>query len=346
VTEPHLAMLDEASWDKAVAALTAHREVALACHISPDGDALGSTLALALALRRLGVQVVPSFSEPYEVPLSLRTLPGLDLLVPPARVPAAPGLLVTLDTGSVDRLGTLADRAEAAGEILVVDHHASNTRYGSLHLVDPAAAATAVLVEELIRRLGVPLDPDIAACLYAGLATDTGSFRYAGTTPAVHQLAARLIGTGIRHDELSRELFDTHPFGWLGFAAAVLGRARLEPGAAGGLGLVWAAARTADLAAFGLPFDQVESLIDLVRTTAEAEVAAVVKELPDGRLSVSVRSKGRIDVGAACVGLGGGGHRFAAGFTADGSAEDAVDALRSALAAAPRPAEPAVEPPG
>jgi len=329
---------DEASWDKAVAALTGPDEVVLACHVSPDGDALGSMLALAHALRRRGSRVLPSFGEPFDVPPSLRGLPGVDLLVRPDRVPAAPALLATFDTGSVDRLGGLADRAQRAGEVLVVDHHVSNTGFGTVHLVDPAAPATAVLVDELVRRLGVPLDADIAACLYAGLVTDTGSFRFAGTTPATHQLAARLLATGFRHDLLARELFDTHPFGWLPMAGAVLARARLEPAEVGGLGLVWTETRSADLAARGLGLDQAESLVDLVRTAQEAEVAAVVKELPQGGWAVSVRSKGRVNVGAACTALGGGGHRYAAGFTSHAGLEETVALLRAALAGAPRPA--------
>ena len=311
---------DEASWDKAVAALTGPGEVVLACHVSPDGDAIGSMLALALALRRLGTRVLPSFGTPFEVPASLRGLPGVDLLVRPEGVPAAPALLVTFDTGSVDRLGDLADRVPRSGEVLVVDHHASNTGFGTLNLVDPAAAATAVLVAELVARLRVPLDPDIAACLYAGLVTDTGSFRFAGTTPATHELAARLLATGFRHH--------------------LLARARLEPDQVGGLGLVWTESRAAELAAHGLDLDQAESLIDLVRTAREAEVAAVLKELPQGGWAVSVRSKGRVDVGAACTSLGGGGHRFAAGFTSQAGPDETIGALRTALDGAPRlPAE-------
>jgi len=323
---------DEAGWEKAVAALTGPDEVVLACHLSPDGDALGSMLALAHTLRLMGRRVLPSFGAPFEVPASLRGLPGQDLLVPPEQVPAAPALLVTFDTGSVDRLGSLADRVPRAGEVLVVDHHASNTGFGTLHLVDAAAAATAVVVEELVRRLRVPLDADIAACLYAGLVTDTGSFRFAGTTPATHRLAARLLATGFRHDVLARELFDTHPFGWLPMAASVLARARLEPAEVGGLGLVWSDTRAAELTEHGLDLDQAESLIDLIRTTQEAEVAAVIKELPQGSWAVSVRSKGRVDVGAACTALGGGGHRFAAGFTSRTGQDETIGALRAALA--------------
>lgn len=322
-------------WSGAVTALRTHREVVLACHVSPDGDALGSMLALTHALARLGPRVVPSFGEPFVVPEPLRVLPGLELLVHPTRVPEAPELLVTLDTSGAERLGDLAAPARRAGQVLVIDHHQSNTGYGTLHLVDPRAPATAVLVAELVDRLGVGIDPDIAACLYTGLVSDTGSFRYLGTTSSVHALAGRLLDTGIRHDVISRELFDSHPFGWVSMLGTVLGRARLEPDAVGGLGLVWTHVRCADLADRGLGADQAESVVDVVRTAREAEVACVLKELPDRQWSVSVRSKGRIDVGSVCVRLGGGGHRFAAGFTSPRSLADTVDALRAALDEAP-----------
>jgi phosphoesterase RecJ-like protein len=328
----------EAEWDKAVAVLAAadRGEVVLAGHVSPDADAVGSMLALAHALRRRGTRVLPSFSAPYELASSLTGLPGIELLVPPEQLPAAPALLVTLDTGSADRLGSLAPLVDTAAEVLVVDHHASNTRYGTLHLVDPAAAATAVLTEELVRRLGVELDREIAACLYAGLVTDTGSFRFSATTPETHELAARLLRTGIRHDLISRQLLDTHPAGWLGMVGAALARARLEPAAVGGFGLVWTETRLAELDAAGLGADQAESVIDLVRTAAEAEVAMVCKQATGGGWTVSMRSKGRIDVSAAAVALGGGGHRFAAGFSSDDDLDATVAAARAALAAAPQ----------
>lgn len=326
----------EADWDKAVAALADRPEVVLACHVNPDADAVGSMLAVALALRARGVRVLPSFSAPFQLAGSLAEVPGVDLLVHPDTLPAAPDLLVTLDTGSADRLGSIAPLVDTAAEVLVVDHHASNTRYGTLHLVDAAAPATASLAEELIRRLGVDLDDDIAACLYAGLVTDTGSFRFAATTAETHELAARLLRTGIRHDLITRRLLDSHPAGWLMMVGAALARTRLEPAEAGGLGLVWTETRQAELAAAGLEPDQAESLIDLVRTAVEAEVAVVCKESAGGGWTVSMRSKGRIDVSAVAVALGGGGHRFAAGFSSSTDLDGTVAAVRTALATAPR----------
>ena len=327
----------ESDWAAAVALLSGAEEVVLACHVGPDGDALGSMLGLGAALRATGTRVLASWgSQPFAVPAVYAFLPAQDLLVPPEQVPAAPALFVTFDTGSVDRLGALGDRVATAGRTLVLDHHASNTRYGTDHLIDAEAAATAVVVAELLDRLGLPLTAEIAAPLYTGLVTDTGSFRYAGTTPAVHRLAARLLTTGIRHDLISRAIWDTAPFSYVQLLGAVTARAALEPGAAGGAGLVWSTVTAADLATAGLGLADVEGVIDALRVASEAEVAAVLKQEPDGSCwRVSLRSKGGIDVGAVCVGLGGGGHHFAAGFTTTDEPPVVLQRLRTALAAAP-----------
>lgn len=321
----------------AVALLQQHHEIALACHVNPDGDALGSMLALGIALRGLGKRVVASWgSEPFAVPSAYASLPGLDLLVPTAEFPSAPALLVTFDTGSADRLGALADRVSAAGDVLVVDHHTTNTRFGSVNLVEESAAATAVVVVELLDELGVELTADIAAPVYTGLVTDTGSFKYAATTPSVHELAARLLATGIRHDVISREIWDTASFGYVKLLGLVCARAVLEEDEVGGLGLVWTAIGVDDLDRFGLGLADVEGVIDVVRTAREAEVAVVLKTDPeDGLLKVSTRSKGAIDVGEVCSALGGGGHRFAAGFTSYRPLADTMASLREALAQAP-----------
>ncbi|MCO5992317.1 DHH family phosphoesterase [Actinoallomurus rhizosphaericola] len=318
-------------WARAVDAIQRTDEVCLACHVSPDGDALGSMLAFAQALRTLGKPFTASFGDAFVVPRILRFLPGLDLLTDPADFPAEPDVMITFDAAGSDRLGTLAANAGKAGELIVVDHHASNTRFGTTHLVDPGAAATAVLAERLIDLLGVPLTHDIALGLYVGLVTDTGSFKYRSTTPEVHALAQRLLATGIRPERVAREVWDRAPFGYLPVLAAALGRARLEPDVANGLGMVWTTVTRADRAAHDLPYDLLEGVIDVVRRTDEAEVAVVFKEDDEGAWQVSTRSKGRVDVGLACVALGGGGHPTAAGFTLHGDVEPAVARLRGLL---------------
>lgn len=319
-------------WSRAVKLVDAADRVCLACHIRPDADALGSMLAVAQALQARGQQVVASFGDdPFAVPAILTFLPGLQLLSPPSSYPARPEVMISFDASSIDRLGALAGPAAAAGELIVVDHHASNTGFGSLSLVDPAAAASAVLAAELIGRLGIALTPVVAECLYAGLVTDTGSFRFSSTTPAVHELAARLLRAGVDPAAVSRELYDRAPFGYLGLLAAALGRAVLEPQAVGGRGLVWTTVTRADRAPANLPLDAAESVIDEIRRTDEAEVAVVMKEDDAGVWQVSVRSKDVVDVGRAAAKLGGGGHARAAGFSRTGRADEAITALKRAL---------------
>lgn len=315
----------------AAALLRAAGDVTLLAHVYPDADALGSALALGLALHRRGATVRVSFGEPERAPESLIALDVAGLLVPATQVPAAPPLLVALDTGSLQRLGPLAARVRTAQAVLVIDHHVTNTRFGTHHLVDTGAEATAVLVLRLLDELGVPLDLDIARCLYAGLVTDTRNFRIA--TPATHRYAERLLAAGVHAEHETRNLMDTHPFGWLAMLANVLGRAEFEPTAAQGLGLVHTSVLAADLS--GMRTEEIESIIDLVRTSAEAEVAAVLKQIGEDRWSVSLRSKRYVDVGAAAVALGGGGHRLASGFTTTGRRADVLAAMRAALDTAP-----------
>jgi phosphoesterase RecJ-like protein len=325
---------------EAAALLAAARDITLVAHVQPDADALGSALALGLALRQHGTAVRVSFGAPAQTPESLRGLDVAGLIVPPDRVPQRPELLVALDTPRRDRLGCLADRVDTAGAVLVIDHHATNDRFGTHHLVDAGADATAVLVLELLDALDVPLDEPIARCLYAGLVTDTSCFRRAD--PSTHAVAARLLAAGADPEAITRTLLDTHPFGWLPMLATVLGRAQLEPASAQGMGLVHTTVRLVD--ASGVRSEEIDSVVDLVRTTSEAEVAAVLKEIDPNRWSVSLRAKQYIDVSAAAAALGGGGHRLAAGFTADGTADDVLDALRTALHNAPtlqpRPHQP------
>ncbi|MCW3845123.1 bifunctional oligoribonuclease/PAP phosphatase NrnA [Micromonospora yasonensis] len=323
---------DWAAAAAAVRGLSADARVLLICHVNPDGDALGSMLGFGLGLRRFGVrQLQATFPGPPGVPEPFRWLPGLDLLVPQDDAYPDPDLVICFDAASESRLGDLVDRLDKAGAALVLDHHASNTRFGGIHLVDPHAAATSVVAEGLLDRLGVPLDAEIATCLYVALSTDTGSFRFEATTPAVHEMAARLLATGIHPGDISRRIFDTRPFGAVRLFGEVLVRARLEPAAAAGRGLVWTYATQEDLARHDQPAYVLEALIDSVRCTAEADVSCVLKQVSPAEWAVSLRSKGAVDVSAVAVALGGGGHRFAAGFTGRGSVDEVVDRIRAEL---------------
>jgi phosphoesterase RecJ-like protein len=318
-----------AAVDVLAGAAAAGATVVLSGHVQPDADALGSTLALAEGLRRRGARVVATFPEPFTLPESLGWLPGADELVPPSAVPASVDVFVSLDAASSGRLGILGSLLDTAATSVVVDHHASNPGFGEVRLVDPQAAATVVLVAGLLDGLGVEFDQRLATCLYAGLTADTGSFRFGNTAPGTHELAARLLRTGIDHAAISQRLFDTAPFGWLGLLSAVTGRAVLEPDV--GAGMVWTWSTTKEAREHGVAADQLEALVDVVRATAEADVACVVKGQDDGSWVVSMRSRGGTDVSRVAMSLGGGGHRAAAGYSSWLSLEDTVARLRTAL---------------
>jgi phosphoesterase RecJ-like protein len=325
----------EADWATTVDLLRSTKSPVLLAHVSPDGDALGSALAVGLALEALGQAPLVSFGDdPFVVPRVLQFLPGQHLLVPPAQVPVEPEVVVTFDANSIQRLGLLQGRAEAAASLVVVDHHASYTGFGTYHLCDVASPATAVMALRLIDHLGVRLTSDMATCIYTGVITDTGSFRYAATSPAVHEIAARLLATGVPHDQVARAIYDTAPFGYVRVLGAALERARLEPESVTGLGLVWTTVPLVDRVEAGLGMDSVEPIIDAVRVAEEAEVAVVLKEHEDGTWRVSMRSRGKVNVGAACIALGGGGHRNAAGCTLSGDQVSVLARIREQLDAA------------
>src|SRR3954453_4053880 len=239
-------------------AADARATVVLSGHVQPEADAPGSTLALAEGLGRRGARALATFPDPFTLPASLGWLPGAEGLVPSSAVPSSPDLFVSLDAASPGRLGELSPLLDAARTSVVVDHHASNPGFGDVRLVDPAAPATVVLVPDLLDGVGVTVDPPLATSLYAGLSADTGSLRFGSTQPGTHELAARLLATGIDHAAISQRLFDTAPFGWLGLLSVVTGRAVLEPDV--GRGLVWTWSSTAEAAEPGLPGAELEAL--------------------------------------------------------------------------------------
>ena len=312
---------------RAVAVVGDAHRVALACHVNPDGDALGSMLGLFHVLRAAGYEVVASFPTPFVTAHHYRELPGLALLTPPGDFPQEPDVMITFDCGSLGRLGDLETTAKAARELIVIDHHISNDRYGTVNLVEPDAAASGSVVLQLIDELELPLNHDAAVALYAALVCDTGRFQYDTTTPEVFGMAKRLAEFDVPVERLSRTLFEEHRFAYLQLLGEALERAVLVREQR----FVWTAITQEMLTRHGVEMEEVEGLIDVLRRATEAQVTAVLKEEVGGTVRVSLRSLGGIDVRRIAEAHGGGGHRFAAGFTSTLDLDTVVARIRAAL---------------
>jgi phosphoesterase RecJ-like protein len=319
--------LDE-EYDRAASALERTSKVALACHVNPDPDAIGSMLGLAGYLSDRGKQVVCSWgNEPLVRPRWLSVLDGAGYLVEAKDFPAVPEVLVSLDTAAPDRLGILAASAAQAAEVVVIDHHRTNPGFGTIVVLDPAASSTAEMVFRLVERMGGRLSPGAAACLYAGVIADTGRFMYEATTPETLRVAAELRRYGFDHARVGQALFEDGSIGYLKVAGIALNRVEHLPDA----DLVWTYVLQADLSRSGISMGDTDDLIDLVRMAREADVSCVIKQQRDGRFKVSLRSRGNTDVGGICQAFGGGGHRLAAGYTSQSGLEETVKPLVRAL---------------
>jgi phosphoesterase RecJ-like protein len=316
-----------AALDRAAKVIDASDHVTLLCHVNPDGDALGSMLALHHALRSVGRRSSASFPEPFVIAPHYRELPGLELLTPPSELPRDGGVVITFDCGAPGRLGELRAVAESASELIVVDHHVSNERYGSINVIDPGAAASGVVVRELVDALGIPLTREVAFCLYVALVCDTGRFQYETTTPEVLRLGAELLEFGLPVSRLSRTLFEEHSFAYLGLLGEALDAMELVREQS----FVWTSVSQEQLRRHGVTIEEIEGLIDVVRRTAEADVACVLKEDEDGTVRVSLRSVGATDVQRVAQAQGGGGHRFAAGFSSRHGIAETVARIRASL---------------
>ena len=314
------------SWDDAVEALRVADEITLACHVNPDGDALGSLLGASLGLQKLGKKTFPSWAAtPPAMPPGYTFMPGAADLVEPVDLPATKTFWA-LDCGAGDRLGTLEDAARRAETLINLDHHPGNDEFGTINVVVTDAGSTAELVAYMLRDLGVEMDKDIATCLYTGILTDTGGFQYANSTSDTMRLAADLLDHGVDKTRISQEVYESAPFGLLALAGRVLTRAKLLADER----LVYSTVTHDDLRATDVVMEEADGLMDLLRSTRDADVAILFKEQGDGVFKASLRSKGAVSVGAIARARGGGGHELAAGFTTN-DVERTVEEIRKEL---------------
>jgi phosphoesterase RecJ-like protein len=293
-------------------ALLRHRRVVITSHMRPDGDSIGSSLALAWALREIGTDArVVHRDRP---PLQLAEFPGISEIEIGDAIPAGTEAVVVLECGDLARTGLSGIDGLP---VINIDHHPGNTGYGQAQWFDGTAAACGEMIFEIIGELGVPLTADMATQLFVAVVTDTGSFRYPGVSPRTFSICARLLEAGADPVSVARRLFDSHTLGRLRLQAAVLQTLEVDP--SGRLAML--TLTDAALAASGGVPDETDGLINLPLGVKAIQAAVFFKEAEDGHWRVSLRSKGEIDVGRVARSFGGGGHKNASGCTLAGPLE-------------------------
>jgi phosphoesterase RecJ-like protein len=318
--------------DRVVDALRTGERFLLTAHEGPDGDALGSLLAMHHLLGQLGKDSVMFLdAKEFPLPVEYRFLPLEEVFhEPPADV--VDRTLVFLDCGNIDRMPVEFLQRDGA-RVLNIDHHHDNTRFGTVNLVDTNASCTAEIVFEVAKRLGAEITPEIASALYVGLVTDTGKFMYENTGVAAHRMAAELIEAGVDVNDIYRRLYERVPIEKLRLIVRAL--EKIERFDDGRFAVTYIAAD--DYEATGAAEVLTEGIIDFVRALEGTEVAAVIRDKTDGGRSarkVSLRSTdGAVDVSAIARVHGGGGHRRAAGFGSDMTYGELVEFLRAEVRA-------------
>jgi phosphoesterase RecJ-like protein len=312
--------------------LASARRVLLTCHLGPDGDALGSMVALAALLRDQGREV--TLYNPDPPPRFLRWLPLVERLVHKLPNGTPYDLTVVVDCGDRKLLGPSFPPPEVTGPLLVLDHHASSRPFGEVYLNDPGAASIGVLVARLARQLGWPLPPEGAVGVYVSMVSDTGSFRYSNTNGEAFHLAAELVSGGaVDPWRVAQSLGEEVPLGRYRLLSRALATISLEHG-----GRIATMVINDDMVReAGARWEHSEGMVNYARALEGVEVGVLftpAREAPDRLVRVSMRSKGRVDAGAVCAPFGGGGHRGAAGCTVEGTLEEGRQKVLAALGAA------------
>ena len=296
-------------FDRLVAQIHAGQRFLVSSHQRPDGDAIGSAVGFALALRALGkdAEVVLDAIPPH----FLQPFPAVDRIRIAGEVTDRVDAAVIMECSSLDRTGV---RGFDRSPVLNIDHHVGNTQYGAINWVDESAAACTELVFTLIEALGVRMTPDIATHVYLGLLTDTGSFHFSHITPRSFEIAKRCVEAGADPQWIARTHYDSSTLGRVRIFGHVLNTMQLDP--SGRVALLTMTHESA--AAAGATYDDTDGLINFPLTVKDIQAVGFIKEADGGEWRISMRSKGGIDVGAIARAHGGGGHKNAAGCSARG----------------------------
>jgi len=293
--------------DKIIAAANAGKRFAICGHMRPDGDCIGSELALAYALKNIGKQVTVFNQD--EMPEKLAFLDPKKILCGPQKPRQLDGVFV-VDCATIERLGTILPAIERRDWLVNIDHHSSNARYGDINWVDPKCASSGEMVFRLLKQAHWTLTPLIADCLFTAISTDTGSFQYASTQPSTYHAAAELVNRGANLARICDEVYQSYP----------LSRVKLQKHMYNSFKLIeqnqiayfWI--RQMDYKKAGAVPDESEGLIDHIRDIQGVKVACLFEEIEPDITRISLRSKvPEVDVSTIAVSFGGGGHISAAG---------------------------------
>jgi phosphoesterase RecJ-like protein len=298
----------------------------IACHENPEGDAIGSELALALALRKMGKTATVLNADP--VPGNLLFLPGAGTVVF-AEDGSKYDVAVVVDCGSPDRTGHVARELLKCPLLVNIDHHRTNGDIGELSLVDPDAAATGLLVHRILSAMGHEIGLDVATNIYVAVLTDTGSFHYGSSSPEAFEVAGEMVRRGVDPWAVAEQVYETQSARRLRLLGRVLDS--LDVSSDGRVACI--TTMLEDLVEFASGKDALEGFINYPRSIVGVEVAVSFREEEGGIFRVSFRSKGRVDVSAVAALFGGGGHRNAAGCTVTGALADVKKRVLEALAA-------------
>jgi phosphoesterase RecJ-like protein len=313
----------------AVAAIRAAKNLVLACHVNPDGDALGSMLGLALGLAPLGQKITVLSQD--GVPEILRFLPGVDLVKRTTDVSEF-DLALVLDSGDLARVGpNIVPVIARARKVIDIDHHAVAGAFGDIQVLDSRAASTSEIVYALLLALELPITLPVATCLFTGVITDTGSFRFQNVTPNTFHVAASLLTAGAPPAFISENVFENRTFA----ATRLLGHALSSLSQAAEGRVVWAHITSADFEALGATDEDTEGVVNYARGVRGAVAGMLFREMRDGTVRVSLRSQETVNVAVIAQNFGGGGHRMASGCTLHVPLAEAerlvVDAVLAAL---------------
>lgn len=320
-----------ASFDEVTRLLEDASTIAVCAHTSPDGDALGSELALIelIETRWPNKTVIGLLADDDVVPRIYQFLPGADRLVRAASYEGSPDVFFCVDLSQPGRLADAEAVLARSAHAVVLDHHPSGERFWDAGVVRPEAAAAGVLVAEYALHLQGSLTPSMAQCLLCALMTDTGRFQYQNANGEAFRVASALVDAGASPSEVALRVYQSDRLGYLHLSATVMGRiTTFERGK-----IAYSYATSADFAATGVPVAECDGLVDLVRRVDGSEIALFLKEVPGGKVRGNLRAKSDRDISCVAREMGGGGHPAAAGFTVEGDIDQALSVVLPKLRA-------------